>query len=305
MKTFVSANALLVGSNVIAAAADQRLKLMKSIVLGASLAAALALAPTAFAKEWKTVAIGMDEDYEPWNFKDSSGEMVGFDVDLAMDLCHRAGFECKIVTQDFDGIIPALKAGKFDVIVSGMAITEERKKEIDFSKPYATTPIAFMAAKDSPVAKALGPAKVVNIEKDPDAGDAAIKALQAAMKGRTIGVWSSSFQLKFANEHLKDAATIKEYKSTGDRDLDLKAGRIDVFFDGATAIAVALDKPDANLEIVGPEFAWSHGGVGIGLRKSDAELTASFNQALDAALADGSIKKYSMKWFKVDATPTE
>jgi len=163
-----------------------------------------------------------------------------------------------------------------------------------------------MAAKDSPIAKALGPAKVVNTEEDPAASDAAIKALQAAIKGRTIGVWSSSFTGKFANEHLKDVATIKEYKSGQEHDLelDLKSGRIDLTLDSAPAIAVALDKPDANLEIVGPEFVWSHGGVGIGLRKSDADLTAAFNQALDAAFADGSVKKYSIKWFKVDTTPT-
>jgi octopine/nopaline transport system substrate-binding protein len=246
----------------------------------------------------------MDEATEPWNFKDSSGKLVGFEVDLAMDLCQRAGFDCKIVAQDWDGIIPALKAGKFDVIMDSMAITDERMKEIDFSKPYARTPIAFMAAKDSPVANALGPGKLVNIEKDPAAGDAAIKALQAAMKGRTIGVPSSSIQLKFANEHLKDVATVKEYKNTDDRDLDLKSGRIDLAFDSAPALAVALDKPDSKkLEIVGPEFVWSHGGAGIGLRKSDADLTAAFNQALDAAFADGSVKKYSIKWFKVDTTP--
>jgi octopine/nopaline transport system substrate-binding protein len=279
------------------------MKFTKSIILRASLAAALAFAPTAFAKEWKTVAIGMDEAFAPWHSTDSSGKMVGFDVDLAMDLCHRAGFECKIVTQDWDGLIPGLKAGKFDVIIAGMAITDERKKEIDFSKPYARTPIAFVAAKDSPVANALGPGKVVAIEKDPAAGDAAIKALQVTIKGRTIGVPSSSIELKFANEHLKDVATVKEYKNTEESFLDdLKSGQIDLAFDSAPAIAVVLDKPDSkNLEIVGPEFVWSHGGAGIGLRKSDADLTAAFNQALDAAFAD--VKKYSIKWFKVNTTP--
>jgi ABC-type amino acid transport substrate-binding protein len=186
MKTLVSAIAVLVGSDVIAAAAQQTLKSLKSIVLGASLAAALA--PTAFAKEWKTVAIAMDGSYAPWNFTDASGQIVGFEPDLAMDLCKRAGFECRIISQDWDGMIPGLKAGKFDAIIDGMSITQERKKEIDFSKPYAVPPVAFIAAKDSPVAKALGPAEVVDATKDPAAGDAAIKAVQAAMKGMTIGV---------------------------------------------------------------------------------------------------------------------
>jgi octopine/nopaline transport system substrate-binding protein len=109
---------------------------------------------------------------------------------------------------------------------------------------------------------------------------------------------------------LKDTATVKEYKSSDDRDLDLKAGRIDVALDSSPAMAALLEKPDArSLEIVGPEFKGNVGGVfggvgtGIGLRKSDADLTAAFNKALDAAFADGSVQKYSIKWFKVDTTP--
>jgi octopine/nopaline transport system substrate-binding protein len=281
-------------------------KLWKSVALGASVAAALALAPAAFAKEWKTVVIGMEGAYDPWNLTDSSGHIVGFEVDLANDLCKRIGVECKIIAQDWDGMIPGLKAGKFDVIMDGMSITEERQKEIDFSKPYAAPPAAFMAAKDSDVAKALGAGKVVNTAKDPKAGDAAIKAVQAALKGKTIGVQSSTTHANFANKYLKDVATIKEYKTTDDRDLDLKAGRIDIGLDDYPTVAATLDKADAkDLIIVGPEFIGDVFGVGegMGLRKSDADLTAKFNKALDEAFADGSVKKYSLKWFKIDTTP--
>ena len=83
------------------------LKLWKSAALAAAAAAALALAPGAFAKEWKTVVIGMEGGYPPWNLTDSSGKIVGFEVDLANDLCKRAGVECKIIAQDWDGMIPA------------------------------------------------------------------------------------------------------------------------------------------------------------------------------------------------------
>jgi octopine/nopaline transport system substrate-binding protein len=197
MKTLASAMALLVGSNAIAAATDQSLKSLKSIVLGASLAASLA--PPAFAKEWKTVAIAVDGAYAPWNFTDSSGQIVGFEPDLAMDLCKRAGFECKIISQDWDGMIPGLKAGKFDAIIDGMSITEERKKEIDFSKAYAAPPVAFLAAKDSPVAKALGPAEVVDATRDPAAGDAAIKAVEVAMPSGQPGPGPSPICKKFSD----------------------------------------------------------------------------------------------------------
>src|ERR1700691_6079981 len=115
-------------------------KFMTALGLGAALAAGLPFAPTAFAKDWKTVVIGLEGAYEPWKLTDSSGKIFGFEPNLAMDLCKRAGLECKIIAQDWDGMIPGLRAGKFDVIMDGMSITEERMKSIDFSKPYSATP---------------------------------------------------------------------------------------------------------------------------------------------------------------------
>jgi octopine/nopaline transport system substrate-binding protein len=113
-------------------------KFMKSVALAAPLAAVFGIAMSS-AKDWKTVVIAMGGDYRPWSLTDSSGNIVGFEPDLAMDLCKRAGLKCEIIVQEWDGIIPGLKAGKFDVIMDGMSITEERKKEIDFSKPYAVS----------------------------------------------------------------------------------------------------------------------------------------------------------------------
>jgi octopine/nopaline transport system substrate-binding protein len=281
-------------------------KFMKALGLGVALAAGFALAPTAFAKEWKAVVIGMEGAYEPWNLTDSSGKIVGFEPDLAMDLCKRAGLECKIIAQDWDGMIPGLKAGKFDVIMDGMAITDERKKEIDFTKPYAASPGSFLAPKDSPLAKAPDAGKLINLDKDPAAGEAAIKGVQAALKGKTLGVQVSTTHANFAGQYLKDIATVKEYKTTDDRDLDLKSGRLDAVLEDLPTNMATASKPDASeLAIVGPEFI---GGVfgpgeGMGLRKSDADLTAKFDTALAAALADGTVKKLSEQWFKADMTP--
>jgi octopine/nopaline transport system substrate-binding protein len=278
---------------------------MKSVALGVSLAAGLALAP-ALAKDWKTVVIGMEGAYEPWNLTDSSGKIVGFEPDLAMDLCKRAGVECKIIAQDWDGMIPGLKAGKFDVIMDGMSITDVRKKEIDFTKPYAVPGAAFLAAKDSPLAKTTGAGALIDLDKDPAAGDTAIKSVQAALKGKTLGVQVSTTHANFASQYLKDIATVKEYKTTDDRDLDLKSGRLDAVLDDYTTVTAAAEKPDAkDLAIVGARFTNGVFGVGagMGIRKSDADLTARFDKALAEAIADGSVKKYSEKWFKVDVTP--
>ncbi len=281
-------------------------KFMKALGLGAALAAGFALAPAAFAKDWKTVVIGMEGAYDPWNLTDSSGKIVGFEPDLAMDLCKRAGFECKIIAQDWDGMIPGLKAGKFDVIMDGMAITDERKKEIDFTKPYAASPGSFLAPKDSPLAKAPDAGKLINLDKDPKDGDAAIKGVQAALKGKTLGVQVSTTHANFAGQYLKDIATVKEYKTTDDRDLDLKSGRLDAVLEDLPTNMATASKPDGSaLAVVGPEFI---GGVfgpgeGMGIRKSDADLTAKFDTALAAAVADGTVKKLSEQWFKADLTP--
>jgi octopine/nopaline transport system substrate-binding protein len=281
-------------------------KFMKTLGLGGALAASLVLAPTAFAKDWKTVVIGMEGAYEPWNLTDSSGKIVGFEPDLVMDLCKRAGFECKIIAQDWDGMIPGLKAGKFDVIMDGMSITDERKKEIDFSKPYAVSPGAFLAPKDSPLAKATGAGTLIDLDKDAAAGDAAIKSVQAALKGKTLGVQVSTTHANFASEHLKGVADVKEYKTADDRDLDLKSGRIDASLDDYTVVAATADKPDAkDLAILGPKFIGGTfgAGTGMGIRKSDADLTAKFDAALAAAVADGTVKKLSEQWFKIDIAP--
>jgi octopine/nopaline transport system substrate-binding protein len=275
----------------------------KSAILG--LAAALCIS-NAIGKNWKTVVIAMEGAYEPWNITNSSGKIVGFEVDLANDICKRASVECKIIAQDWDGMIPGLQAGKFDVIMDGMSITEPRTKQITFSRPYATTPAVFMARRDSPLAKANDAGKIINLTRDPSAGDAAIKMVQAALTGKTIGVQASTTHANFANIYLKDVARVKEYKTTDARDLDLKSGRIDAVLDAYPTIAAAADKPDAkDFAIVGPEFAGGVFGVGVGLgiRKSDADLASKFNVALDQAFADGSVKNYSIRWFKIDTTP--
>lgn len=281
------------------------LKFMKAFGFGVA-AMAVAIAPAAFAKDWKTVVIGMEGAYEPWNLTDSSGKIVGFEPDLVMDLCKRAGLECKIIAQDWDGMIPGLKAGKFDVIMDGMSITDERKKEIDFSKPYAASPGSFLAPKASPLAKAPDAGKLVNLDAAGAAGEAAIKGVQAALKGKTLGVQVSTTHGNFANQYMKDVATVKEYKTTDDRDLDLKSGRIDASLDDLPTNMATASKPDASeLAIVGPKFIGGPFGVGegMGIRKADADLTAKFDKALTEAIADGTVKKLSEKWFKVDMTP--
>jgi octopine/nopaline transport system substrate-binding protein len=83
------------------------------------------------------IKIGTEGAYPPWNSKDASGKLIGFEVELAWTLCRYIGQQCEIVEQDWDGMIPALLMRKFDVIMAGMSITDERLKVINFSQGYA------------------------------------------------------------------------------------------------------------------------------------------------------------------------
>ncbi|MEZ0169772.1 lysine/arginine/ornithine ABC transporter substrate-binding protein [Microvirga sp. TS319] len=280
------------------------MKFVKSVGL-ALLGAALAMGG-ASAQE-KTVKIATEGAYAPWNFTGPGGKLEGFEVDLANDLCARMKVKCEIVAQDWDGIIPALQAKKYDAIMAGMSITDERKKTIDFSRPYAAGPNGFLVPKDSPLAKMPGTGQAYNLTTQPEAAEKAIDAVKPLLKGKTIGVQGSTIHANFADKYYKGTAEIREYKTTEAHDLDLAAGRIDAVLADATSIIGTLEKPEFKNDfvLVGPSITGGllGAGVGVGLRKDETDLKNSFNEAIQAAVQDGTVKKLSEKWFKVDISP--
>lgn len=269
-------------------------------------ALALACSTPAMAKDWKTVTVAMEGSYAPWNQTDASGKIVGFEVDILNDVCARAKLQCNIVAQDWDGVIPGLTAGKFDIVMDGMSITEERLKTIDFSIPYASSPVAFLADKNGPLAQLSNSGKMIDLSKDDAESKAALDTLRKELTGKNLGLQVSTTEATFADKYLKDVANVHEYKTTDEHDLDLMAGRIDVAFADTTYFLGTLAKPDAkDLEFVGPQFKGGPilgPGIGAAFRKTDKDLQDIYNKALKAALDDGSVSKYSMQWFKIDIT---
>ncbi|MBL0408088.1 transporter substrate-binding domain-containing protein [Microvirga aerilata] len=254
----------------------------------------------------RVVKIATEGAYAPWNFTGAGGKLEGFDIDLANELCNRIKMRCEIVAQDWDGIIPALQAKKYDAIMAGMSITDERKKVIDFAGPYADSPNGYLVAKDSPIAKMPGTGQTYNLVSQQAEAEKAIEATKPLLKGKTIGVQVSTTHPVFAEKYLKGTAEIREYKTTEAHDLDLLAGRIDAVLADATAIIGTLDKPEfKDYTLVGPAITGGiqGDGVGIGLRKEDTELKQKLNEAIRAATKDGTIQKLSMKWFKINVAP--
>ncbi|MCX5493286.1 transporter substrate-binding domain-containing protein [Kaistia dalseonensis] len=281
------------------------MKVTKLILAGALALAAFAGAP-AQAKEWKTVTIALEGAYAPWNLTNPDGTLGGFEPELAKYLCEHAKVECKLITQDWDGMISALNAGKFDIIMDALSITPERKEVIAFTVPYAATPAAFATLKDSPLANLAGTGTTIKLTADVAEQKKAVEALRTALTGKTIGIQAATVYAKFIYDNFGDVATVREYKTSADRDLDVVAGRIDVAFDDGVYLISAFANPDtADLAFTGPEIAgsiWGE-GEGLGLRKEDTELKAKFDEAIKSALADGTVKTLSLKWFKVDVAP--
>src|SRR4051794_5143326 len=258
------------------------MKFLKTISLAIAASAIAMSGASAQGKKWDTVKIATEGAYAPWNFTGAGGKLEGFDIDLANELCRRVKVKCEIVAQDWDGIIPALQAKKYDAIMAGMSITDERKQVIDFAGPYADSPNGYLVAKDSPLAKMPGTGQTYNLVSQQAEAEKAIEATKPLLKGKTIGVQVSTTHPVFAEKYLKGTDDIREYKTTEAHDLDLLAGRIDAVLAAATAITGTLGKPEfKDYALVGPAVTGGiqGDGVGIGLRKEDAELKQKLNEA--------------------------
>ena len=245
---------------------------------------ALALiAGSAAAKEWKTVRIGVDASYAPFESKAPNGQIVGFDVDLTKALCARMNVKCVWVENDLDGIIPALKARKFDAIVSSLTITPQRAQQIDYSAKMFDAPARMLARKGSP-----------------------LLPTPASLKGKNVGVEQGSTQEAYAKAHwAPQGVNVISYQNQDQVYADLKSGRLDASLqDEAQAGFGFLKTPEGQgFEFAGPELEDPKilgSSAAIGLRKGDTDLRNALNNALAELLKDGTYKTIAKKYFDFD-----
>ncbi|RUU14486.1 transporter substrate-binding domain-containing protein [Mesorhizobium sp. USDA-HM6] len=266
--------------------------------------ASMLVAP-AQAEGERAISIASEGASPPWDGTDSHGELYGYDIDVGRELCRRAQVKCNFVAQDWDGIIPALLVGKYDVIMSGMAITEKRKKQIAFTVPYAAGFNQFVVRKE--LGLDAGDVKEkVNLSTVGAKEKASIDRVRSSLSGKAIGVLRSSNSEAVLKELFDDVVTIRSYDSLDNLKLDLAAGGVDGGLADYFTWRDFLETPAGSIAVLfGPELnggLWGP-GVGAGMRKEDADLLAKFNNAIDAATKDGTIKALSLKWFKTDISP--
>ena len=276
---------------------------MKKIALIAA-AAALTFSAQALAQDYKKITIATEGAYAPWNFKDSAGNLVGFELDLAKDLCTRMKIECTIVEQAWDGIIPSLQAKKYDVIMAGMSITAKRMETITFSRDYAATPGSFVVTKDSPFADFSTSLSALTLDDVSAEERADLDKMIATFKGKTIGVQTSTTHENFLREIMGDNVDIRTYDTQENLDLDLQAGRVDAALASMSywVPLLASDK-GSDMKLIGPGMTRGPfgAGVGAGIRKEDQKLADMFTAAINSAIADGTLKPLAEKWFGFDA----
>jgi polar amino acid transport system substrate-binding protein len=240
------------------------------VLLGA---AALALGLGA-AQAQDKLRIGTEGAYPPFNNLTSDGQLVGFDIDITRALCEEMKVECEFVTPDWDGIIPALQANRFDAIVASMSITEDRLKQVDFSDPYYANSLVFVAPKSSDLM--------------PDNAN-----------GKSIGVQEGTIAAAFAEETYPDA-DVRGYPSQLEAWNDLSTGRLDaVLADFGVQYGWLEEDGKECCEFKGDAVS-SDDRIGIAIRKGDTALAERLNAAIAAIRANGKYAEINAKYFPFD-----
>lgn len=243
---------------------------MKKSLLSSMLCGVMLMSTTAFADN--TLKIGVEGAYPPFSTTNSDGEITGFDIDIANALCAEMNRECVMVGQDWDGMIPALLAKKFDAIIASMSVTEERLKQVDFTDKYYAASTHLLRKKGS------------GIEFD-------------ALDGLSVGAQQGTVMDVAVTDRFGDVLSVERYPTQEDANLDAESGRLDLLvMEDAIAIEFLGTDAGADWEIFGDALT-DPDPIAVAIRKEDQELKENINAAIQAIRANGKYAELAKAYF--------
>jgi len=260
---------------------------MSFLKTAAAAALTVAIAAAAQAEDMRKVRIGTEGAYPPFNYIDSNGELVGFDVEIAKALCKAANYDCTFVVQDWDGIIPGLLADKYDAIIASMSITPKRKEVVDFTDKYYNTPARFAVQR----------------------GDNFDLTEGSGLDGLRVGVQGATIHEDFVRATWPKAEVVT-YGTQEEANADLVSGRVDLVMADSVVLQEGFLKVEGGdcCEFFGLSYSdpTYHGeGAGIAIRKDEPELVEGFNAAIAEIRNNGTYKSINDKYFEFDAYGAE
>nr|WP_197969827.1 transporter substrate-binding domain-containing protein [Mesobacillus harenae] len=226
-------------------------------------------------KDRGVLKVGLMGTYQPYNFLNENQEMDGFDADIAKEIAKGLDVDVEFVAQEFSGMIAGLQAEKFDVVISQMTITDERKKQMDFSDPYITNNVKVIVHEDNDTITAV-----------------------EDFKGKDIGVGLGTNDETYLRTELMPKVgdfNIMTYDDVITSLKDLDAGRIDATINNMYAIKPVVEKNGFKIKAVGEPIKSDR--AGIATRQGNDELIEEVNSILAEMKEDGTYKEIFVKWF--------
>lgn len=209
----------------------------------------------------------------PFAFLNEESQLTGFDIDLANALCQRLQQACVFTSNDFDRLLPSLKFQRYDVVISGMDVTTERQKQVDFTQPYFINSATLIAAKD----------RYATLEQ---------------LKGKRVGVGAETTHQAWLASTWPDIIAVS-YDNYQNALLDIHNSRIDGIIGDTPSMHEVL-KSHPELAAVGQPVTDSRFfgyGVAMAVRKNNSVLKNRLNDALQSLSDDGTLRQLRLRWF--------
>lgn len=222
-----------------------------------------------------TIIAGLEGDWAPWSYVDENDELTGYDVEVAKAIADKLGVEIQIVPGEWDGLFAGMDAGRYDMVVNGVEVTEERADKYDFSTPYAYIRTALIVKGDND----------------------SIKTFED-LKGKKTANSIASTYMNLAESY---GATCYGVSTLDETLTMVLQGRVDATLNAIVSFTDYMAQhPDSNLKVVATTEEASN--VAIPMRKGDetASLREAVNKAIDELREDGTLSELSTRFFGED-----